>query len=71
MLNYAESDSEGAESFDDDVFRPVSKNRAARPSKRRKVSQSAVDDVYEDESILLDALDDGMLGDFCPASSSC
>jgi hypothetical protein len=58
MLSYAESDSEGAESIDDDVFKPVIKNKPARPSKRRKVSESADEDVYEEKDVL-EAIDDG------------
>lgn len=61
MLNYAESDSEGAESFDDDVFKPVSKNKPVRPSKRRKVSESSEEDVYADENAVAGVDDDGML----------
>jgi len=60
VLSYAESDSEGAESIDDDVFKPASKNRPARPSKRRKVSESADEEVYLDENVF-DGLDDGVL----------
>ncbi len=59
-LNYAESDSEGADSIDDDVFKPVAKSRPARPSKRRKVSESADEDVYEDDNVF-DDLDHGTL----------
>ncbi len=67
MLSYAESDSEGAESVDDDVFRPVPKKRAARPSKKRKVSQSPDEDVYNDEdNNANDDIDDGRLSWTCP-----
>jgi DNA mismatch repair protein MSH6 len=58
MLSYAESESEGADSVDDDVFKPAPKKKAARPSKRRKVSESADEDVYEDEN---NGVDDGTL----------
>lgn len=56
MVNYVESDSEGDE---DDVFKPVPKRRGLMngnakkaekmepPRKRRKVSESADEDVYE------------------------
>lgn len=64
MLSYAESDSEGAESVDDDVFKPMPKQRPARPTKRRKVSESADEDVYEDEN-LVGAVDDGMFRFVC------
>jgi hypothetical protein len=60
MLSYAESDSEGVEEIDDDVFKPVSKTRQERPSKRRKVSESADEDVYEDENVF-DGIGDGIL----------
>ena len=60
MLSYAESDSEGAESVDDDVFKPRSKNRAPRPSKRKKVSESTDEDVYEDENAAA-GIDEGIL----------
>jgi hypothetical protein len=60
MLSYAESDSEGTQSVDDDVFKPVSKGRPARPVKRRKVSESADEDVYEDENAN-NEFDDGTL----------
>lgn len=60
MLSYAESDSEGAESVDDDVFKPVPRKRPARPSKKRKVSESADEAVYEDENAD-DAVENGSL----------
>jgi hypothetical protein len=60
MISYAESDSEGAESVGDDVFRPASKKRGARPSKKRKVSESADEDVYDDDNAN-DGIDDGRL----------
>jgi hypothetical protein len=60
MLSYAESDSEGAEEIDDDVFKPVSKTRQERSSKRRKVSESADEDVYEDGNVF-DGIGDGIL----------
>lgn len=60
MISYAESDSEGAQSIDDDVFKPVCRNRSSRPSKRRKVSESADEDVYDDENALGGVVD-GML----------
>jgi hypothetical protein len=59
MLSYAESDSEGDESVDDDVFKSVPKKGLARPNKRRKVSESADEDVFEDE-IANNEFDDGM-----------
>lgn len=58
MVSYAESDSEGLESLDDDVFKPVVKNKTARPNKRRKVSESADEDVYEDKDVI-DGGEDG------------
>ena len=60
MLSYAESDSEGAESMDDDVFKPRSKNRPSRPTKRRKVSESADEDVYKEDNAK-NGIDEGML----------
>ena len=59
MLSYAESDSEGAQSIDDDVFKPVCKTRQPRPSKRRKVSENADEDVYDENAF--DEVDDGIL----------
>lgn len=68
MLSYAESESEGDESVDDDVFKPVSKNRPPRPSKRRKVSESADEAVYDDGNSTGD-VDEGMRLDVLARSS--
>lgn len=70
MLSYAESDSEGAESVDDDVFKPRSKTKPSRPSKRRKVSESADEDLYNDENAK-DGIDDGMRVRGCRVLSIC
>ena len=54
-ISYADSDSEGTSG--DDVFKPAARGRA-RPVKRRKLSESADEDVYEQENEPED--DDGM-----------
>ena len=46
-ISYADSDSEGTS--DDDVFKPAPRGRS-RPVKRRKISESADEDVYEQEN---------------------
>ena len=46
-INYIDSDSDAGS--DDDVFKPTPKARG-RPIKRRKVSESAEEDVYEQEN---------------------
>ncbi|KIX00439.1 uncharacterized protein Z518_10578 [Rhinocladiella mackenziei CBS 650.93] len=46
-INYIESDSEGTDN--DDVFKPTPASRA-RPTKRRRVLDSADEDVYEQEN---------------------
>ena len=51
-VNYAESASEDAEDDDDDIFKPVPRNRNVRPIKRRKVSESADEDTYEHEDVV-------------------
>ena len=51
--SYAESDSEGVED-DEDIFKPASKAKTARPTKRRKVSESADEDTYEAEDVAED-----------------
>lgn len=63
-INYLESDSEGT---DDDIFKPAPRNRKVNgkppPNKRRKVSESADEDVYnQDEEQDVD--DDGMFQSF-------
>ena len=45
-MSYAESDSEGLDD-DDDIFKPTHKAKNTRPVKRRKVSESAEEDMYE------------------------
>ncbi|KIW98700.1 uncharacterized protein Z519_00361 [Cladophialophora bantiana CBS 173.52] len=45
-INYLESDSEGTDG--DDVFKPTP-GRRSRPTKRRRISDSADEDVYEQE----------------------
>jgi hypothetical protein len=49
-MSYAESDSEG---LDDDhhIFKPAPKTKNTRPTKRRKVSESADEDTYEAEDL--------------------
>lgn len=56
-LSYAESDSEGAESVDDDLFKPSTRSKPERSSKR-KVAESPDEDAYEDREID-DANEDG------------
>ena len=48
-INYVDSDSEGTDG--DDVFKPQPKNKGkSRPVKRRKISESADEDIFEQES---------------------
>lgn len=47
VINYIESDSEGTDG--DDVFKPKPAVKS-RPNKRRRVSESADEDVYEQEN---------------------
>lgn len=49
-VNYAESDSEGADSIDEEVFKPRSRKSRARPTKKRRVSDSGDEDNYKEES---------------------
>jgi DNA mismatch repair protein MSH6 len=49
-MSYAESDSEGLDD-DDDIFKPAPKTKNTRSTKRRKVSESADEDVYEAEDL--------------------
>src|SRR5437764_11730363 len=53
-MSYAESDNEGAED-DDEIFKPVLRAKNARPTKRRKVSESSDEDAYEDENVVDDS----------------
>lgn len=46
VISYVESDSEGT---DDDVFKPQP-NARSRPNKRRRVSESADEDIYDQEN---------------------
>ena len=52
-MSYAESDNKGAED-DEDIFKPVLKAKNARPTKRRKVSESADEDTYEAGGVIDD-----------------
>ena len=65
-MNYAESASEHEEDGDDDddVFKPVLKGKHVRPTKRRKVSESADEDTYEQDENAVD-IDDGMFASTC------
>ncbi len=51
QISYAESESEGTDN--DDVFKPSpkAKSKNARPTKRRRVSESADEDTYEAEDV--------------------
>jgi hypothetical protein len=52
-MSYAESDNEGVDD-DDDVFKLAPKAKNLRPTKRRKVSESADEDTYEAEDVAED-----------------
>ncbi|EXJ81328.1 DNA mismatch repair protein MSH6 [Capronia epimyces CBS 606.96] len=64
-INYIESDSEGTD--DDDVFKPTPAVRS-RPTKRRRLSDSADEDLYEQENQA--EQDDDDLDDFIVADDS-
>lgn len=49
-MSYAESDSEGVDDGDD-IFKPAPKTQNTRPTKRRKVSESADEDTYGAEDL--------------------
>lgn len=56
-INYVESDSEG--SSGDDVFKSTSRSNARKPPvKRRRLSESADEDVYENDENVEDDVDD-------------
>ncbi|RVX68476.1 hypothetical protein B0A52_07899 [Exophiala mesophila] len=59
VVRYIESDSEGTDN--DDVFKPAPASRA-RPSKRRKVSESDNEDAYQQHDI--EELDEEDMDDF-------
>lgn len=56
--SYVESDSEGVDD-DDDIFKPAPKAKNERPTKRRKLSESADEDTYEAEDGGEDGGEDG------------
>ena len=55
IINYNESD--GEDSAGDDVFKPKAKVNKARPTKRRRVSESGDEGVYEEEQDVADFTD--------------
>jgi len=55
-MNYVDSDSEGT---DGDVFKPIPALKKSRPNKRRKVSESAEKDTYEENENAGAEFDDG------------
>ena len=65
-MSYAESESDVA-ADDEDVFKPIRKRTATRPSKRRKISESPDQDDYQSQEDAADV--DGMYRTY-PARSS-
>ena len=58
-VNYAESDQEEEED-PDGIFKPSSKKRQSRASKRRKLDSDSEEDVFVEDAVPSDLSDEGM-----------